>query len=95
MNAMGVQLGNVQETVDQITEATRRGDRVIVPVDPLADNPASIAIVRSSPAALLLVRLQESLLASAHTTIEMVGRDRLIGSIVVQGLGLRPATHEP
>jgi hypothetical protein len=95
VNAIGVQLGNAQETVDSIVEITRRGDRVIVAVDPLADNPASIAIVRASPAALLLVRLEESLVSSARTTINAVGRDRLIGSIVLKprDVPAKPAEH--
>lgn len=93
VNATGVQLGSIQETVDSITETTRRGDRVIVAVDPIADNPASIAIVRASPAALLLVRLEESLVASARNTIDTVGRDRLLGSIVLKPRDLPPRSE--
>jgi hypothetical protein len=95
VNATGIQLGSVQETVDNIVEMTRRGERVIVAVDPLADNPAVIAIVRGSPAALLIVRLEESLMASARSTVDMVGRDRLIGSIVLQPDALAQSTEQP
>jgi hypothetical protein len=84
VSAVGVQLGEVEATIDSINETTNRGERVIVPVDPIADHPAAIAILRASSAALLLVRLGESELATAHSTIEIVGKERLLGSVVVK-----------
>ena len=47
---------------------------MIVPVDPIAENPSSVPIVQATSAALLVVRLGESLLASARSAIEVVGR---------------------
>jgi hypothetical protein len=40
-------------------------------------------VVRATSCALLVVRLGESLVTSARDVIEVVGRDRLIGSIVL------------
>jgi hypothetical protein len=78
-----VQLENVQHVIASVEAAVARGDWVIVPVDDIADNPSTIALVQGLSAALLLVRLGESLIAPSQNAIEAVGRDKLIGSVVV------------
>jgi hypothetical protein len=83
VKATGVQLEGVQQVIDSIAAIAARGDRTIVPVDPIADNPAAIAILRACSAAVLVVCLGESLLTVAETTADIVGRDRLLGSVVV------------
>jgi hypothetical protein len=84
VNATGVQLEAVQHIVDSIAKIINHGERVIVPVDPVADNPAAIAILRACSAALLVVSLGQSLLAAAETTIEIVDRDKFIGGVVLE-----------
>jgi hypothetical protein len=58
---------------------------VIVPVDAIAENPSAIALVQGTSAALLVLRLGESLLASAQGTLEAIGRKRFLGSVVLDG----------
>jgi hypothetical protein len=84
VKATGVRLEGVQAIVDAIAAMIERGENVIVPVDPVADNPAAIAILRACSAALLVVCLGESQLAAAQNTIEIVDRERFIGSVVIQ-----------
>ena len=84
LNATGVQLRDVQQTIDSIAAVTARGDWAIVPVDSIEENPATIAILRATSAALLLVHLGESLLGPAQKAIDMIGRDRIIGSVVLK-----------
>lgn len=91
INGKGVQLGDVQQLIDTITATTARGERAIVPVDPVSDNPAAIAILRGTSAALLILSLGESFLNAAQETIETIGRDRIIGSVVVQPKADAPA----
>jgi hypothetical protein len=86
VNGTGVQLGNVQQVITEMTAVGEREEYAIVPVDPIQDNPSSIAIVQAASIALLVVRLGESLLGSAQTTLDVVGRSRFIGSIVVDGV---------
>lgn len=83
IDATGVQLENVQQVIASVTAVAERGEHAIVPVDSIHDNPSTIAIVQAASMALLVVRLGESLLASAQTTLDVVGRPRFIGSIVV------------
>jgi hypothetical protein len=85
LNARGVQLGGVHHLVDTLGAMIARGEWVIVPVDPIADNPNAIPIVQATSAALLVVRLGESRLASARGAIEAVGRGRFLGSVVLGG----------
>jgi len=88
VNANGVELEGVQPIVDSIAAIIARGENVIVPIDPVADNPAAIAILRACSAALLVVRLGESQLTTAQNTIDIVDRSRFLGSVVIEGDGL-------
>ena len=83
LNAEGVPLDAVRRVVGDLSAMTRRGESVVVVIDPLAQNPAAIPIARATSAALLVVRVGESRLASARSTIEAVGRDHLLGSLVL------------
>ena len=95
LNAKGTQLANIRQLLDTLGTMTGRGDWVIVPVDPIAENPSSFPIVQATSAALLVVRLGESLLTSAQNAIEIVGRAQFLGSIVLHGRGRerRPSLH--
>jgi hypothetical protein len=83
LNAIGAQLTDVRQLVDKLNATTARGEWVIVAVDPIADNPSVVPLVRAASAALLVVRLGESLLASAQAAIDTVGRSRFLGSVVL------------
>jgi hypothetical protein len=83
LSGVGVQLAGVHQIVDSIGAMTTRGDWLVVPVDPITDNPSAVPIVHATSAALLVVRLGESLLGSARATLEAVGRERFLGSVVL------------
>jgi hypothetical protein len=83
LDAKGAQLGDVHRLIDALGEMTGRGDWVIVPVDAIAQNPSAVPIVQATSAALLVVRLGESLLTPARHAIDVVGRERFLGSIVL------------
>jgi hypothetical protein len=83
VSGIGVRLEGVHQVVDSIGAMTSLGNWVIVPVDPIADNPSALPIVHAASAALLVVRLGESQLGSARATIEAIGRARFLGSVVL------------
>jgi hypothetical protein len=83
INATGVQLENVQQLIESVAATVNRGEWVIVPVDAIAENPSAIAIVQGTSAALLLIRLGESLIASAQNALDAVGREKFLGSVVL------------
>jgi hypothetical protein len=84
VNTVGVQLADVNQVIDSIDALTKRGECVLVPVDPITENPSTTPIVRAMSAALLVVRLGESQLSSARSVIDLVGRERLLGSVVLE-----------
>jgi hypothetical protein len=90
MNATNVQLENVQHSIESIAAMTARGEWVIVAVDPVVENPSSVAIVRHTSAAVLVLRLGSSLLVSARAAIDVIGRERFLGSVVLDGTGSLP-----
>ena len=95
LNAAGTRLNDVRQLVDQLGTMTGRGEWVIVAVDPIGDNPTGVPLVRAASAALMVLRLGESLIGPSRAAIETVGRARFVGSLV---LGLRstsPATLVP
>jgi hypothetical protein len=59
------------------------GERVIISVDSPLSHPVAIPIARAADAALLLVPLGRTLLASARLTIDCIGRQHFIGGIVL------------
>lgn len=83
INAIGVQLAAVNELIESIEAAAAHGELVVVPVDPISENPSTMAIVRAMSASLLVVRLGESQIAAAQSVIDTIGRDRLLGSVVL------------
>jgi hypothetical protein len=83
-------LESVQQLLESIGATVARGTLVIVPVDPVTANASAIALIQATSAALLLVRLGETTLTTARAVIDIVGRDRFIGSVALDAAG-RPA----
>jgi len=83
LNAIGVRLGDVQGVTESIRQMTEHGVSVVVSVDPLADNPAALPIACAVSGVLLVVRMGESLLTRAAESVAALGRERLIGSVVL------------
>jgi len=49
LNARGVTLSGVHQLIDAMGTMTGRGDWVIVPVDPIGENPSAVPIVQAAP----------------------------------------------
>ncbi len=85
INATGVEIANVQAVIDAMGASVSRGDRVIVAVGAIDEQPSTVPIAQAASAALLIVRLGESMLDSAQGALLAVGRDRFLGSVVLDG----------
>jgi hypothetical protein len=66
-----------------MTAAVGRGELVVIVTDPVQQNGATLAILRVTSAVLLVVKPKTSRIASARSLVASVGKDRVIGSIVV------------
>lgn len=63
---------------------TRSDTRFVVALDCPIDNPIAIGVLAASDAVLLLLEKGISDLPRAHKTIELIGRDRLLGAVLVE-----------
>jgi hypothetical protein len=83
VDGVGIRLDDVPRVIDAISGMTARGELVVVSLDPLVQNPAAVSIIRATTGALLVVRMGESRLSSARSTVQAIGQERILGSIVL------------
>src|SRR3984893_16397531 len=57
------------------------GRNVVIAIDPVATNPAGIAVAIAADAALLCVTLGKTRLSDAERTVDLIGRERFIGCV--------------
>jgi hypothetical protein len=81
ISAEGASVSDTDRIVAMVRAAEARGDRAIVAVDALIDNPASAPIVRAVNGAVLVARLGQTLRVDMERTITMTGRNRIVGVV--------------
>jgi hypothetical protein len=83
LKGIGIRLTDVQSVVDLLNTMTDRGGLVVVPVDPIAENPAAVPLIRAATGAILISRLGASRLSQARDTVRVIGKERIMGSVVL------------
>lgn len=68
----------------ELDAARERDERVLVLVDPPAQSALSLAVVRSTDAAVLLVALGKTALEETRKTAELCAPERMIGCVTVR-----------
>lgn len=58
--------------------------QVIVAIPPVLEDPLGVAIAHAADAAVLCVEVGKTRIGSARRTIELVGRERFVGSILLR-----------
>lgn len=81
ISAEGASVADTDRIIAMIRAAEARGDRAIVAVDSLIDNPAASPIVRAVNGAVLVARLGRTMRADLERTITMTGRNRIVGVV--------------
>src|SRR5215469_11602980 len=66
---------------DAVKAAARQ--RILVSIESVLSNPLGIGIAQAADAVLLCVRKGRTKVAAARTTIQLIGRERFIGSVVL------------
>ncbi len=66
-----------------ISATTGNPWRVVVTIESVLSNPLGIMLAQAADAALLCVRKRKTKLAAAQKTVELIGRDLFIGSVVL------------
>jgi hypothetical protein len=70
--------------VQEMRAQIEAGMRLVVPLRSIFENPTAGPIAKQTDAVLLCVALGETNFRSAEETIAAVGRDRVIGAIVLR-----------
>ncbi len=85
ISAEGAGVSDTDRIIAMIRTAEERGDRAIVAVDALIDNPAAAPIVRAVNAAVLVARLGRTMRADLERSVTMTGRNRIVGVVTRPG----------
>jgi hypothetical protein len=74
----------VEYQLREVATQMNQGQRVIIALRSIVENPATIAVAHVVDAAVLCVRLGETQISAAEQTLEEIGREKFIGSIVLR-----------
>jgi hypothetical protein len=74
----------------ELQASVAAGTRVVATVDSVMTNLGGVALIRDAAAVLLVIRLGESQFDSIHSTVDIVGRERVIGCLVLGDEHRRP-----
>lgn len=84
LDATGVRPEDAGARIADIEDSLATGERVIVAIDSPLTNPSSIPIARAATSALLLVPLATARTRDAQRSIDIVGRERFLGSVAMR-----------
>jgi len=68
----------------ELKEQIAFGDRVIIALSSVAQNPTTLAVASVTDAAVLCMRLGKSEIRADNAAIKEIGRDKFLGSILVK-----------
>ncbi len=86
-------LNLVETRLGELRKAKDRGERVFVVLSPTVDNPSTVAIAPQVDALVLCLVLGITPLKDAQKTVEELGHDRFLGSVVLKN-AVRPKTKK-
>lgn len=81
-DATGISPGDATRLVVELRERVSRGERVVVVLDSLLTHPASLPLALAADGVLLCVALGETEFGAARKTMEYVGPERFVGSVI-------------
>ncbi|WP_084737657.1 hypothetical protein [Cystobacter ferrugineus] len=84
LDAEGLELGASQHVVSEMRAYVEQGDRVVVLIDSVVANPLGLEIALAAEKALLSVTLGSSDYTSARRTLDLIGKERFLGSVTLQ-----------
>jgi hypothetical protein len=78
-----VPLSHIDAAISQVKAHVDNGDRVIVALGSIFDNPTTVALAQAVDRVLLCVTLGETSGANAEQTVAEIGKERFIGTIIL------------
>jgi len=80
---LGLRLADYQ--MREVQAQVEAGSRVMIALRSTSENPTAVPIARQADAVVLCIGMGETRFKSAERTIAEVGRDRVLGSIIIRG----------
>jgi hypothetical protein len=87
---LGLRLADYQ--MREVQAQVESGVRAILALRSTSENPTAIPLARLADAVVLCIDLAKTRIGAAERTIAEIGRDRVIGSIIVRPEGGKPAS---
>ena len=84
LDAEGLELGAAQYVISEMQAYVEQGDRVVVLIDSVVSNPLGLEVAMAADRALLCVSLGTSNYSSARRTLDLIGKERFVGSVTLQ-----------
>jgi hypothetical protein len=79
-----VTLPYIDSVIDEVRSHICSGERVLIALRSVFENPASVPIAQAADGAVLCISLGNTKIAGAEETLEQVGKGRFLGSIIVR-----------
>jgi len=80
-----VTLPYIDSVIDEVRSHVFSGERVLIALRSISENPATVPIAQAADRALLCVGLGATRIAVAEESIEQIGHPRFLGTIIVRG----------
>jgi hypothetical protein len=81
-DATQVPLSQLSPFLQQVTDYTRNGERIILALPPASKSPVTKSIVQASDATLLCVLLEKMSFFQARKTVDQMGANNFLGSAI-------------
>jgi len=80
-----VTLPYIDSVIDEVRAHVFSGERVLIALRSIFENPATVPIAQAADRALLCIGLGVTSVTGAEDSIEQIGHSRFLGSIIVRG----------
>jgi hypothetical protein len=80
-----VTLPYIDSVIDEVRAHVFAGERVLIALRSVFENPATVPIAQSADRALLCIELGTTRIARAKESIDQIGYSRFLGSVIVRG----------
>src|SRR2546423_13169184 len=79
-----ITLPYIDTVIDEVRNHVYNGERVLIALRSVFENPATVPIAQWADGALLCVSLGNTKITGAEQTLDQVGKDRFLGSVIVR-----------
>lgn len=85
-----VQLSEVMQFAEEVKRCSVGGDRVLLALAPISENPIAVTLAQSADFSLLCALLERMSSADAKDTVKKIGKERFLGTAVFRPEMLQP-----